>query len=178
MTFFRRELLPEPDEPKAVDPVASREPLGTIVSTRKELAELFDVTEKAIGNWKLLPGCPGEIEGGGYNLDDWIAWRESEGLKGSETQTHREAKRVEKEDVQIRRELIKLRREELELDKEEGKLLPREVIHDGLGEMASIIRGGVADLRQRGYGEAADIVEDMVSQFVKALRERFSSTSV
>jgi hypothetical protein len=82
------------------------EDVETYVENLTDLAQILGVTRQTLNNWRKMPAAPKADSAGRHNTAAWIAWRDRNCLKGSETT----------EDVKEKIRAVRLRNEDLELD--------------------------------------------------------------
>lgn len=71
-----------------------------------ELAAALGITRQALHEWMRMALAPRADAGGRYHLEEWKAWRDERGLKGSETSG----------ELAEKAKFVRLKNEDLELD--------------------------------------------------------------
>lgn len=144
-----------------------------IVATRVEAAKLCEVSEKALGNWKLQLGFP-HREDGQYDVEAILQWREA-------VQEQRRATNAEVEELGLRRERAKTRREELRNESEElgmalrrGELLPRALVTDVLRILMTRVQEASNALQRVGDFAAVKIITEQLAEARKQIDEHLA----
>lgn len=128
-----------------------------VVGTLRDLAAAALVSTKTVSEWRSRPGFPVEADG---TYDVWavsVWWHKQQALasKSRAVPIPSEMDGGEGDSPWLERyREARTHRENLKLETERRNLLPRELVHDTLMQMASIIRG-VGETLQRQFGEGA-----------------------
>ena len=141
-----------------------------VVKTRIAAAKALGVSEVTLGTWKKMPGFPDCAEG--YDIDSIRAWIESRDKKGSDSDSQLGAinKAIKLQKLaEIQKKTLIL---QLTIDERNRDLLPREVVHEVLMEMAGLIRGLGQSLQQSGNIAAAKLIEQQMDRFRQIVQER------
>lgn len=69
--------------------------------------------------------------------------------------------------------LARARIAELDLQERQGSLIPRDKVHDGLGRLATIIRGAGESLQRQFGREAQDILDEALADFDREAADTF-----
>lgn len=97
-----------------------------IVQEQKEAARILGVTPRTIRDW--MRDYPNEVPdtSAGYDIDQWKAFRESHGKKGSPDGEALRKLKLARQAEALKRDRVKTRHDELNLEVKEGTLLPRQ----------------------------------------------------
>lgn len=134
-----------------------------------EMAEHLGVSLQSIRNWMREPDWPGAGDGS-VSLDDLSVWRYrrdvGEQLAAGDDFTGSDSPNLER--------MRKARADiwELELDAKRGNFLPRDDVHQLLGELASVLRGAGERLQKQCGLDARDIMEEGLQEFLRRMEER------
>jgi len=127
--------------------------------TRDEVAQYFGVGLRTVAGW-LAAGCPGAA--GAYNLHEIHAWRDAQRNTKTDQADPLLAGSASPALEKYRQERAKLAR--LDRLERERSLLPREEVHELLGQIARVIRAAGQSL-QRTYGlEAQNTLDEALDE--------------
>lgn len=128
-----------------------------VVGTLRDLAVAALVSPKTVSEWRSRPGFPVEAD---QTYDVWavcVWWHKQQSLaaKTRAVPIPPEMDGGEGDSPWLERyREARTHRENLKLEEERRSLIPRELVHETLQQMASIIRGAGETL-QRQFGEGA-----------------------
>jgi len=148
-------------------------PPGVVPSLRA-IANASGLSNKVISEWKSRPGFPVRVDG---NYDLWAIccwWHEQKRLQALKNQINvpEDLEPAEGDSVWLERyREARTHRENLKLEQERRNLLPRELVHTVLGQIAVLIRG-VGERLQRNFGPDAALVLDTALIEAEALIEQ------
>ena len=142
--------------------------------TRLEAAAALGITDRSFDRWRKEPGFPEPADGKSFDIDAIEEWSQGRDKKGSETDQNlskiNQAIRLQKlAEIQKKNQLL-----QLTIDERNRDLLPREVVHEVLMEVAALIRGLGRSLQQSGNTAAAKMIDQQMLRVQTLVNDRLS----
>ena len=140
--------------------------------TRLEAAAALGITDRSFDRWRKEPGFPEPADGKSFDIDaieEWSVRREKKNSEAEQTLNQvTQAIRLQKlAEIKKKNELL-----QLTIDERNRDLLPREVVHEVLMEVAAIIRGLGRSLQQSGNTAAAKMIDNQVGRISQIVNDR------
>jgi phage terminase Nu1 subunit (DNA packaging protein) len=143
--------------------------------SRSELALLVGTTPKTVAAWSRLPSFPESDGRDRFDGIDFLTWwiekKATKAFRGSLgkmlgvlAETEEQTTVSAEDDFQQRRWRAKALQEELKLEAEQGALIRIEDVKGNLQTVAKHLRTGAEVLQRRFGKEAADILENAITE--------------
>lgn len=142
-----------------------------IVKTRKEAADILEVSIKSIGDWKNETGFP-HRDDDQYDTDAIAAWRDAKNQQRTKTTALTEQVSLKTKATKLQILEIKRRADEMELERKLGNLLSRELVKELLTILAGRIRDASTNLMRQGNTAAAKAISDQLAVAEKQIHDR------
>jgi hypothetical protein len=131
------------------------------------------VSERQFDRWRKEPGFPEDPDG--FEVAAIRKWREAYQRKGSEGDAlvGRVNLAIKNETLQEKQKKNRLL--QIEIETKTRELVPTQLVHELLMELAGLLRGTSQQLQQNGHLEAAKLMELQIARFKKLVSDKLNT---
>lgn len=147
-----------------------------VVGTLRDLATACNYSVKQVSEWRHRPGFP--VEGDG-TYDVWAVccwWHRQMAATAKKTPIPEELEPNEGDSPWLEKyREARTHRENLKLEQERRNLIPRDVCHDTLMQIASLIRSAGETLQRQFGDDAGQVLDTMLGEAGKLVDAVFAA---